>query len=256
VDTSIDLNADLGEKSESAHSGDQDAILRVVTTAHVACGFHAGGPQLMRDTVETALRHGVAVGAHPSYLDREGFGRRPLDVGLGRIRTELLYQVGALDAITRSLGGRVSSVKPHGALYNRMAGDPACAAAIATALREYRDDLWLVAPAGSVGAAVSRDCGVRVAEEAFCDRGYLPGGALVPREREGAVIEDTELAAARALRLVFDREVEDIDGGPIGISPSTLCVHGDTPGAASLAAVVRARLEAAGCRVRAFAAAR
>ena len=208
----------------------------------------------MQETVEAALRHGVAVGAHPAYPDREGFGRRPLDVHVERIRADVLYQLGALEAIARAGGGRVTSVKPHGALYHRLSVDGACAAAVAGAMRDVDDELWLVAPAGSLGAEVARSCGVRVAEEAFCDRAYASDGTLVPRDHEGALIEDPAEASRRAVRLVQDHAVDALDGRTLVVAPATLCVHGDTPGAASLAAAVRESLEAAGWTVRAFSA--
>ena len=244
--TTVDLNADLGERSGSWRRGDDDAILRVVTTTHIACGFHAGDPTTMRETVDSAVRHGVTIGAHPSYPDREGFGRRPLEVGLEQIRDDLIYQVAALDGIARSAGARVRSVKPHGALYNRMATDQDCALAVAEAIRELDPSLWLVVLAGTPGAQVAGSRGLRVAEEAFCDRGYDADGTLLAREAQGALIVDPAEAARRAVRLVRDHVVETAHGQTVAIVPSTLCVHGDTPGAPMLALAVREGLEAAG----------
>jgi UPF0271 protein len=248
----VDLNADVGERFDSWRPGDDEAILQSVTTAHVACGFHAGDPTVMFETVSTAVRLGVSVGAHPSYPDREGFGRRPMEVDPRRIRADVLYQVAALDGIARAAGTPVRSVKAHGALYHRMAVDRDCAEAVAMATKDFADDLWLVVPAGSVAVEVARSAGLRVAEEAFCDRRYRPDGTLAPRGDDGALVADPDEAARRALRLARDHEVETTDGGTLRLSPSTLCVHGDSPGAASLARAVRAALEVAGLTVGSF----
>jgi len=249
---SIDLNADVGERFASWRPGDDESIIAVITTAHIACGFHSGDPTTMDETVRLAVRHGVAIGAHPSYLDRDGFGRRPMEVGSEQIRLGVIYQVAALDGIARAAGTRVRSVKPHGALYNRMGVDAECASAVARAVQDLGDDLWLVAPAGSVGAEVARSVGIRVAEEAFCDRGYAADGTLVPRSMHGAVVTDPTEASQRALRLVRDHRVDTTDGEALELTPSTVCVHGDTPGAAAIASGVRAALEAAGYAVRPF----
>lgn len=249
----IDLNADLGERYEGWRPGDDDAVLDVVTTAHIACGFHSGDPAVMAETVTGAQRRGVAIGAHPGYPDREGFGRRPMDRPERVLRAEVLYQVGALEGITRTAGGRISSVKPHGALYNRMAVDAACARAVAEAVRDLDPSLVLVAPAGSLAVEVARSTGLVVAEEAFCDRAYNPDGTLADRRLEGALITDPALAADRALRLVSDGEVEAVDGTTLRLAAATLCVHGDTPGAAALAQRVRETLESAGVLVERFA---
>jgi UPF0271 protein len=249
---SVDLNADVGERFDGWRPGDDEAILKVVTTAHVACGFHSGDPSIMFETVSIAVRFGVSVGAHPSYPDRDGFGRRAMDIDPGRIRDDVLYQIGALDGIARAAGTSVQSVKAHGALYNRMAVDTDCAEAVAEATRDYAGDLWLVVPAGSAAVEVGRSAGLRVIEEAFCDRQYSPDGTLASRADAGALIRDADEAAERAVRLGRDHEVETTDGSILGLSPSTLCVHGDTPGAASLASTVRDALEQAGLTVRSF----
>jgi 5-oxoprolinase (ATP-hydrolysing) subunit A len=249
---SMDLNADLGERFDSWRQGDDEALLSVVTTAHIACGFHSGDATTMLETVSAAVRFGVAVGAHPSYLDRAGFGRRPMDVDPRQVRADVLYQIGALDGIARAAGGRVRSVKAHGALYNRMATDVPCALAVAEATRDFDDSMWLVVPAGSPAVEVARSAGLRVAEEAFCDRRYTGAGALVPRGETGALITDPAEAARRAVRLGGDHEVDTTDGAPLHLWPTTLCVHGDTPGAAAVAGTVRLALEQAGMAVRAF----
>jgi UPF0271 protein len=248
----IDLNADLGERYDAWRPGDDEAVLDVVTTAHIACGFHSGDPEVMAETVAAAASRGVAIGAHPGYPDREGFGRRAMARSAGQIRTDLLYQVGALDGIARAAGARVRSVKPHGALYNRIAVDGDAAAAVAQAILDLDPDLWLVVPAGSLAATVARAAGVRTAEEAFCDRGYAADGTLAGRGSPGALVGDAAEAAARALRLVRDHEVSALDGTTLRLTPATLCVHGDTPGAAAMARRVRDELERAGVSVEPF----
>jgi 5-oxoprolinase (ATP-hydrolysing) subunit A len=248
----IDLNADLGERHDAWRPGDDEALLEVVTTAHIACGFHSGDPKIMFDTVKAAVRLGVSIGAHPSYPDREGFGRRPIEIEPGQIRADVLYQIGALDGIARAVGTRVRSVKAHGALYNRMAVDIDCAEAVARATQDFAEDLWLVVPAGSLASEVARSCDVRVAEEAFCDRRYLSDGTLVPRSEAGALVTDPAEAADRAVRLARDHALETLENTTLHVSPSTLCVHGDTPGAAHLARTVRSALEAAGVVLEAY----
>jgi 5-oxoprolinase (ATP-hydrolysing) subunit A len=248
----IDLNADLGERYDAWRPGDDEAVLDVVTTAHIACGFHSGDPEVMAETVAAAASRGVAIGAHPGYPDREGFGRRTMARSAAQIRADLLYQVGALDGIASASGARVCSVKPHGALYNRMAVDGAAAAAVAQAILDLDPALWLVVPAGSLAATVARASGVRTAEEAFCDRGYAPDGTLAGRGSPGALVSDADEAAARALRLVRDHEVSALDGTTVRLTPATLCVHGDTPGAAAMARRVRDELERAGVSVEPF----
>jgi len=252
VSSTVDLNADVGERFDSWRPGDDDAIMRIVTTVHIACGFHSGDPTIMAETAAAAVRFGVAIGAHPSYPDRQGFGRRPMEIDPRQIRADVLYQIGALDGIARWAGGSVRSVKAHGALYNRMAVDSDCAEAVALATKDFSDDLWLVVPAGSLAVGVARSSGLRVAEEAFCDRGYLTDGTLASRGDERAVVTDPGEAARRAARLACEHAVETIDGDTLRLSPATLCVHGDTPGAASLARAVRTALEGAGVTIGSF----
>src|SRR6202034_3781561 len=232
--------------------GDDEAILKVVTTAHGACGFHSGDPTVMFETVSVAARFGVSVGAHPSYPDREGCGRGAMDIDPRQIRPDVLYQISALAGIARVAGTTVRSVKAHGALYNRMAIDSDCAEAVAQATRDFSNELWLVVPAGSLAVEVARSSDLRVAEEAFCDRRYAPDGTLAPRSHGGALVTDSNEAAARAVRLIRDHEVETTGGGTLRLSPSTLCVHGDTQGAVSLAQAVRSALELAGLAVGSF----
>ncbi len=244
--TAVDLNADVGEGT-----GNDDAVLDLVTSASVACGVHAGDPDTMRRTLEAATRRGVVVGAHPSYPDRTGFGRRPLAMAPGQITDEVLSQVLALEALAAANGARVRFVKPHGALYLRMAEDESCATAVAEAVRAA-GDLVLLVPAGSLAIGAATAAGVRVATEAFADRAYLPDGRLAPRSDPAAVIDDPAEAARRAVRVAVHHEVTAVDGTVISVTASSICVHGDTPGAAALATGVRAALESAGVTVLPF----
>jgi UPF0271 protein len=246
----VDLSADAGEKATD--HADEDVLIELVTSVSVACGFHAGDPATMRRTVETAVRHGVTVGAHPSYLDREGFGRRPLDVAPARIADDVLYQLGALDAMARASGTRVRYVKPHGALYHRVDVDDRCARAVAEAARVF-GDLTLVASAGSAARLAALHLGVAVAAEAFADRGYLADGRLAPRTSPGAVLTHPEVAARQAVSLATEGVVTALDGTKVTVAAASICVHGDTPGALSIARAVRAALEAAGVTIAPFA---
>jgi 5-oxoprolinase (ATP-hydrolysing) subunit A len=263
----VDLNADLGEGRErppgrpvggvaregaADHSTD-DGLLGLVTTAHVACGFHAGGPSVMRRTVAAAAAAGVEVGAHPSYPDPDGFGRQAMDHPAERVVDDVLYQVGALMGVAGAFGVTVRSVKPHGALYHRMATDPQCAAAVASAVLRLGEDLSLVVPAGSAAIAVAEGAGLRVVCEAFCDRGYRADGTLAPRGEPGSLLTDPNEAAGRALSLVTSGEVRTVEGTVIQLRCDTLCIHGDTPGSVAVAGAVRQALERAGIRVAPFA---
>lgn len=243
--TSIDLNCDMGEGMAS-----DEAVMPLVTSVNVACGFHAGDPVTMRRTVRLARAHGVAVGAHPSYADREGFGRRALEVPPDRVRDEVAYQVGALAALCRAEGARLVHVKPHGALYNAAAQDPALAGAVCLAVREVDPSLVVVCLAGSRMVEVARGLGLACAEEAFADRAYTAAGTLVPRSAPGAVIEDPAKVAERASLIAREGRVTAQDGSVVRLRAGTLCLHGDTPGAERLAAAIRARLAADGVEVR------
>jgi 5-oxoprolinase (ATP-hydrolysing) subunit A len=245
----IDLNADVGEEA-SGPDGD-GPLLDVVTSASVACGFHAGDPSVMRTTLGDAVTRQVVVGAHPSYPDRTGFGRRDMEISPSRLIDDLLYQIGALDGLARSYASRVSYVKPHGALYHRMGEDEACAKAVCEALRAY-GSLTLLAPYGSVAIAVAEHSGVEVATEAFADRAYLPDGRLVPRGEAGAVVTGAEAVAERAVSLAVDHRVATVDGGWFPIDASSICVHGDTPGSVALAGRVRDALTKAGVALAPF----
>jgi UPF0271 protein len=242
----IDLNSDLGEGV-----GDDAALFALVTSANVACGGHTGDEASMRASVALAIEHGVSLGAHPSYRDREGFGRRDQDLDAGELRDEILRQVGALAAIAASFGARVRYLKPHGALYNRIALDPVQADAVALAAKDA--GLPLLGLAGTEVQAAAELHGVEFFREAFVDRAYLPDGTLAPRSLAGAVITDTVAAAERAVGIVLDGTVHAVDGTVLRVELDSLCVHGDTPGAIAMAAAVRERLVGAGVELRAFA---
>ena len=243
----IDLNADLGEGI-----GDDDGLLEAVTSANVACGFHAGGPSTMARVCERAVALGVAIGAHVSYWDRDGFGRRPLDVEPAAVRDGVLYQLGALDGFARAAGSRVAYVKPHGALYHRACSDPATAAAVVAATSAFGPGIGLLALPGSALCRAAAAAGLRSFAEGYLDRAYDDAGALVDRSRPGAVLEDASDIADRALGLALRREVVTVNGTTLALEVESLCTHGDTPGALSAARAVRRALEAAGVTLRAF----
>lgn len=241
----IDLNCDLGESFGQYRLGDDAAMLEIVTSANIACGLHAGDPPVMRETVTLAARRGVAIGAHPGYPDLQGFGRRAMDLQPAELETFLIYQLGALAGFTQAAGAHLTHVKPHGALYNQAVADREIAAAIARAVASFDPTLIVVTLPEAALRVAARGNGLRVALEGFADRAYLADGTLAPRQRPGAVIHDPELATARAVRMITQGEVETIEGTVIPLRVNTLCVHGDTPGAAILAAQLRHALEAA-----------
>jgi UPF0271 protein len=249
----VDLNSDLGEGYGHWALGDDAALLEVVTSANVACGFHAGDPATIDRTVRTAAELGVAIGAQVAYPDLVGFGRREIDVPPDDLTADVLYQIGALEAFARAAGSRVRYVKPHGALYNRIARDPVQAAAVVEAIRRYDPDLPLLTLPGSVAMAAAAAAGVPAVAEGFADRAYTGEGRLVSRREPGAVLHDPGRVAARALRMATEGRVETVDGGEVAVAVRSLCVHGDTPGAVELARAVRAALEEAGVALEAFA---
>ena len=249
--TTVDLNCDCGESFGAWRYGDDDALLAQVTSANVACGFHAGDPGVMRRTVETALRHEVAIGAHPGLPDLVGFGRRDIEVSAQDVYDMVVYQVGALAAVAAARGATLRHVKPHGALYNMAATRRPLAAPIARAVRDVDHRLVLFGLAGSALVAAGRDAGLAVAEEVFADRRYTAQGTLVPRGEPGAVIERPEAAVRQAVRMVREGVVESIDGREIALRADTICIHGDTPGAGEHARLLRAALNDAGIEVRA-----
>ena len=249
----IDLNADLGEGFGRYRLTDDDALLSLASSANIACGFHAGDPVIMDRTVRAARERGVAIGAHPSYPDLVGFGRRDMDATPEEITAFVRYQIGALEAFCRAAGTRLRYVKPHGALYNRAARDPRTAGAIAEGVRQATPHLVLLGLAGSELLAAAAKVGVASAAEAFIDRAYLSDGTLVPRTRPGAVIEDAAAAVARAVALARRQPIRAIDGTELRIRADSLCVHGDTPDAVALLRAVRSGLEAEGVSIAPFA---
>jgi len=248
----IDINCDMGEGFGSYKIGEDEKIIRFITSANIACAFHAGDPMVMARTVALAKENGVAIGAHPGYPDLLGFGRRNLETFPGEIRNYLLYQLGAMSAFARSVGIGLQHVKPHGALYNHAAKDEKAAAEIVGAVKAFDPELILYALPGSVCAEMARQAGLRVAQEAFPDRAYTRDGQLAPRKLPGAVIHDPEKVRERVLRLVRTGTLISIEGEEISLQADTLCVHGDTPGACDLAREIRQALEAAGIEVSAF----
>jgi UPF0271 protein len=246
---SVDLNADVGEGAGA--DGHDGPLLDVVTSASIACGVHAGDERTMRTTLEAAARRGVVVGAHPSYDDRDGFGRRPMDVDPAELVAAVSTQIGALEALARDYGTRVRYVKPHGALYHRMAVDEPTALAVIEAAGGF-DDLVLLVPAGSPAGDVAKRMGMAVATEAFADRAYLADGSLVPRHAHGAVLADPDEVAERAVALAVEGRVRTVDGTVLEIEPASICVHGDTGGALVIAARVRDALGAAGVGLASF----
>ncbi|MFF2851186.1 LamB/YcsF family protein [Streptomyces sp. NPDC058001] len=249
---SIDLNADLGEGFGRWTLTDDERLLSVVTSANVACGFHAGDASTMRRVCELAAARGVRVGAQVSYRDLAGFGRRAMDVPPDELAAEVAYQIGALEVFARAAGARVAYVKPHGALYNRIVHDEDQARAVVDGVLIADASLPVLGLPGSRFLEVAGKAGLPVVTEAFADRAYTSRGTLVPRGTEGAVVSDPEAVVERSLGIARFGSVTARDGREIPVRARSLCLHGDTPGAVGLAARVRARLEAAGVRVEAF----
>ncbi len=249
----IDLNADLGESFGAWRLGNDESLLLLVTSANIACGFHAGDPLTIRRACAGAVAAGVAIGAQVSYRDLAGFGRREMVVPADELTAEILYQIAALDGIARTEGGKVAYVKPHGALYNRAITDPVQAAAIAAAIRAYDAALPLLTLPGGEAARAAAAAGLAVVAEAFADRAYQSDGTLVPRGRPGAVLTDPGIVAARAVAMATRHVVVSATGAEIAAAPRSLCIHGDTDGAVLLARTVRQALQEAGVRVAPFA---
>ena len=248
----IDLNADIGESFGIYNTGNDERLLDAITSGSIACGFHAGDPVVMRRTVRMAAKAGVSIGAHPGFPDLAGFGRREMNIEPREIADLVLYQIGALNAIARAEGAALRHVKPHGALYNMSVRRADIADAIAGAVASFDHDLVLVGLPGSSLLSAGSRLGLRVAAEAFADRSYEADGTLTPRHLRGAVLSEPEIVAERAVRMVRDGEVAARDGSTLSFEVDTLCVHGDAPGAAELAAAVRAALEKAGVAISAF----
>jgi UPF0271 protein len=247
----IDLNSDLGESFGAWRMGDDEALLAVVSSANVACGFHAGDPDIMRRTVALAAGHGVAIGAHVSLPDLQGFGRREMAVSPDEAYAMTLYQVGALHGFARAAGTRLRHVKPHGALYNMAARDSRLAEAIAHAVRDFDPALRLFGLAGSALVEAGRAAGLAVAAEAFADRRYRADGSLQPRREADAVITESDEAIAQAMTMVREGRVRAVDGEIVELRPDSLCVHGDGAHAVAFARRLRAALQAADIAVAA-----
>jgi UPF0271 protein len=249
----IDLNADLGEGFGVWRLGDDDALLGLVSSANVACGFHAGDPLTMRRVCTGAAAAGVAVGAQVSYRDLAGFGRRFLDVEPAELTADVLYQLAALDGIARAAGTRVSYVKPHGALYNAAVTHDGHARAVLDAVLAHDRRLPVLGLPGSVLLREAEAAGMHPVTEGFADRAYTTAGTLVPRTEPGAVLHDPAAVARRAVRMAADGVVDTVDGGALLMPVRSVCVHGDTPGAVEIARAVRSALAEAGLAVRPFA---
>lgn len=247
----VDLNCDLGESFGAWRMGDDDALLPLITTANVACGFHAGDPQTMLATCRAAAALGVTVAAHPGYRDLVGFGRRDIAMAPDALRADLLYQVSALAGLAVTAGTAVRALKPHGALYNRAAVDPVTAAVVAEVGAER--GLPVLGLAGSAMQHACAAAGTPFIAEAFVDRGYRPDGTLAPRGEPGAVLTEASAVAARAVRMVREGRVEAVDGTALSVRVQSLCVHSDTPGAVAIARAVRDALLEAGVTVQAAA---
>lgn len=250
---SVDLNADLGEGFGVWRLGDDDAMLGIVTSANLACGFHAGNPVGLARTCRAAADRGVRIGAQVGYFDLAGFGRRRIDVEPEELRADVIYQIGALQAMARAAGATLGYVKPHGALYNTITVEQEQARAVAAAVHAVDPGLPVLGLAGSAFFAEAKRLGLRTVAEVFADRAYLPDGQLVPRHHEGAVLREPEEIADRVAVMVRAGQVSAIDGSMIDIDAKSICVHGDSPGAVQIATAVRRRLEAEGVTLEAFA---
>lgn len=248
----MDLNSDLGESLGAWRMGDDAAMLEIVSSANVACGFHAGDAAGILQTLRQAAARGVAVGAHVAYPDLAGFGRRNMDVASPDLQADVIYQIGALQALAAVAGTRVRYVKPHGALYNTIAHDRRQAGDVIAALQALDPQLVLVGLAGAPLLQWARDAGLRTVAEAFADRAYEPDGSLVSRRLPGAVLHDAAEVAERMLQLVQEGSVMARDGSRVALQAESICVHGDSPGAVALARQVKLRLEAAGVRIAPF----
>ncbi len=244
----LNLNADLGESFGPWPMGSDNAMLRIVNSANVACGFHAGDPLVMFNTAALAKQHGVSIGAHPAYPDLQGFGRRRMDIPLGELEAMLTYQIGALDACARAQGVRVTHVKPHGALSNVACADRKVADAVARAVHRLDPTLILLAPAASQLIAAGRDQGLPVVEEVFADRAYLDDGNLVPRSQPGAMIHGAEASLQHVKRMVEESALISINGKRIPINPQSICVHGDNADAVATAQAIKDGLVKLGFR--------
>ncbi|WP_296663089.1 5-oxoprolinase subunit PxpA [Paraburkholderia sp.] len=242
----IDLNADLGEGC-----GSDEALLDLVSSANIACGWHAGSAHAMRECVRWAVEKGVSIGAHPGFNDPENFGRKEMDLPVTELYAGVLYQLGALSAIAQAEGGRIAHVKPHGALYNQAAHDARIADTIVSAVHDFDPTVAVFALAGSALAAAARAAGLVAVEEVFADRGYRADGSLVPRGEPGALLDDEDAVLARTLAMILEQRVQAVDGTWVPLNAQTVCLHGDGPHALAFARRIRAALADAGIGVRA-----
>ena len=248
----MDLNSDLGESFGAWTMGDDAAMLDIVSSANVACGFHAGDAAGILSTLKAAKARNVVVGAHVAYRDLAGFGRRNMDVASSDLVADVIYQIGALQGLARAAGTTVKYVKPHGALYNTIAQDKRQAMDVITAMKAIDPSLVLMALAGAPLIGWARDAGLTVVAEAFADRGYTPQGALVSRREAGAVLHDEQLIAQRMLTLVREGVIEAVDGSMVRVEADSICVHGDSPGAVAIARNIRQRFEQEGVKIASF----
>ncbi|AGT90554.1 5-oxoprolinase subunit PxpA [Rhodococcus erythropolis] len=249
---SVDLNSDLGEGFGAWTLGDDDAMLELVTSANIACGFHAGDPTTLLATCESAATRGVRIGAQVGYRDLAGFGRRFIDMSPKDLTADVIYQIGALDGLARVAGSRVTYVKPHGALYNAIVHHRRQARAVVAAVVAYDSSLPVLGLPGSVFLEEAREAGLDVVAEAFADRAYTAEGTLVPRTESGAVLHDPALVAERVRRMVVDGELDAVDGSTLKISAESVCVHGDSPAAVDMAAAIRDLLESSDVEITPF----
>ena len=245
----IDINCDMGESFGRYTLGLDAEMIPLISSANIACGFHAGDPSVMRKTVQLAVEHGVGIGAHPGFPDLAGFGRRNMNMLADELCDSIIYQVGALAAFAQVFGSTLQHVKPHGALYNMAANDESLAQAIAEALLKINPELILFGLAGAKILDVAQESGLRVAREVFADRAYNEDGTLVSRHQEGSVISDSESVAQRVLKMATDRKVVAISGAEIELEFDTVCVHGDTTGAVEHARKIVAALEKEGIEI-------
>nr|WP_238941797.1 5-oxoprolinase subunit PxpA [Bacillus sp. REN10] len=239
----IDINCDLGESFGAYQMGADEEIMPFITSANIACGFHAGDPVVMRQTVKLALNHGVAIGAHPGFPDLVGFGRRPMDLSAEEAYTSVVYQLGALSAFVQAEGGKLHHVKPHGALYNMAAKDKQLAEAIVQAIVDFDSSLILYGLSGSKLITAGKAAGLKVAEEVFVDRTYQADGSLTSRREPKAFIATDKEAIQQAIRMVKEGTVQAVTGEVVSISADTICIHGDGPHALSFARYIRQELE-------------
>ncbi|ATI35025.1 5-oxoprolinase subunit PxpA [Rhodococcus erythropolis] len=249
---SVDLNSDLGEGFGAWTLGDDDAMLELVTSANIACGFHAGDPTTLLATCESAATRGVRIGAQVGYRDLAGFGRRFIDMSPKDLTADVIYQIGALDGLARVAGSRVTYVKPHGALYNAIVHHRRQARAVVAAVVAYDSSLPVLGLPGSVFLEEAREAGLDVVAEAFADRAYTAEGTLVPRTESGAVLHDPALVAERVRRMVVDGELDAVDGSTLKITAESVCVHGDSPAAVDMAAAIRDLLESSDVEITPF----